>query len=143
MNKNDHGEPIRILLVEDNPGDIRLTEEALKEGKVKNELIVAKDGEAAIDFLLKRGQHAAAIRPDLILLDLNLPKKNGHEVLAVIKNDPVLCSIPTIILTSSKTDQDILQTYNNHANCYIVKPVTLDEFIKTIGKIKDFWFIIV
>ena len=135
---------IKILLVEDNPGDIRLTREALKEGRIQNELIVVRDGEEALDYLFRRGQYKDAVRPDLILLDLNLPKKNGQEVLAEIKNDGDISRIPVVVLTSSKSDQDVLKTYcSNHANCYIVKPVALDEFIRHDRDDQGFWFVIV
>ncbi|MCA9971271.1 MAG: response regulator [Anaerolineales bacterium] len=132
-----------ILLVEDNPGDVRLTQEALKEGKVLNELHVAKDGVEALDFLFRRGAHADAPRPDVILLDLNLPKMNGHEVLAEIKADPRLKPIPVVILTTSSAEDDIVRTYNLHANCYITKPVDLEQFITVVQSVEDFWFTIV
>jgi CheY-like chemotaxis protein len=132
-----------ILLVEDNPGDVRLTREALLNGKVQHELHVAKDGVEALAFL--RGQEAfqKAPRPDMILLDLNLPRKDGREVLAEIKADPDLRSIPVIILTTSQVDEDILKTYNLHANGYIVKPVDLEQFFMVIRQIKEFWMSIV
>ena len=128
--------PIEILLVEDNPGDVRLTIEALKEGKVLNKLHVVKDGVEAMDFLLGKNDHP---RPDLILLDLNLPKKDGREVLADIKKDPDLRRIPVVILTTSKAEQDILKSYDLHANCYITKPVDLTQFIEVIKAIEEFW----
>lgn len=134
---------IDILLVEDNPGDIRLTQEVLKEGKIKNMLSVVNDGEEAISFLKKTGKYTDAISPDLILLDLNLPKKNGREVLIQIKNDPQLSSIPVIILTTSDAENDIINTYASHANCYITKPVDFYQFIKVIRVIEDFWLTIV
>lgn len=135
--------PIEILLVEDNPGDVRLTKEALKEGKVRNNLQVAEDGEEALEFLRRQGRHAQARRPDLVLLDLNLPKKSGREVLEEIKADPELKRIPVVILTVSKAEQDILKSYNLHANCYITKPVNLDQFIEVVQAIEDFWLTVV
>jgi len=132
-----------ILLVEDNPGDVRLTVEALKEGKVRNQLHIAKDGMEAMDFLHRRGNYSDVPRPDLILLDLNLPKKDGHEVLAEIKEDPELKRIPVVVLTGSKAGDDILKTYNRHANCYITKPVDWDQFITVVKSINDFWLTIV
>jgi len=119
---------IDILLVEDSPGDVRLTREALKEGKVRNNLCVCADGVEALDFLRGRGEYVGAVRPDLILLDLNMPKKDGREVLAEIKADPELRSIPVVILTTSEAEQDVLKSYNLHANCYISKPVDLVQF---------------
>jgi chemotaxis family two-component system response regulator Rcp1 len=137
------GQAINILLVEDNPGDVRLTVEALKEGKVRNQLHIAKDGMEAMDFLHRRGNYSDVPRPDLILLDLNLPKKDGHEVLAEIKEDPELKRIPVVVLTGSKAGDDILKTYNRHANCYITKPVDWDQFITVVKSINDFWLTIV
>jgi CheY-like chemotaxis protein len=137
------GVPIDILLVEDNLGDIRLTREALKDSKILNTLNVVRNGEQAIDYLRKTARYADAARPDLILLDLNLPKKNGREVLAEIKTDPELKRIPVVILTTSRAEQDVVETYNLHANCYIVKPVKFDEFANVIRSIEDFWFAIV
>lgn len=134
---------IHILLVEDNPGDIRLTKEVLKEGKIDNHLDVVMDGEEAMDFLHKTGKHKDATTPDLILLDLNLPKKNGREVLAEIKADKVLMLIPVIVLTTSEAEQDIVNMYANHANCYITKPVDFHQFINVIRSIEDFWLSIV
>ena len=135
--------PIEILLVEDNPGDVRLTEEALKEGKVLNHMTVAPDGEVAMAILRRQGKHAKAPRPDIILLDLNLPKKDGREVLEEIKNDPKLKIIPVVILTTSQDERDILRSYNLHANCYITKPVDLLQFMNVVRAIEDFWFSIV
>ena len=143
MTTNSNLKPIEILLVEDSPGDVRLTIEALKEGKILNNLSLAKDGVEALAFLRKEGKYTDATRPDLILLDLNLPKKNGQEVLAEIKNDITLKSIPVVILTISKMEEDILKTYENHANCYIVKPVDLDQFLGVVKSIEDFWLSIV
>lgn len=137
------GRPIEILLVEDNPGDVRLTQEALKEGKVLNRLSVVKDGVEAIFFLKKKEKYKDAPRPDLILLDLNLPKKNGREVLGEIKRDPEFMRIPVVILTISRDEQDILKSYDLHANCYITKPVDLNQFINVVKSIEDFWLTIV
>lgn len=130
---------IEILLVEDNPGDIRLTQEAFREGNVTNTLHVVQDGEKALAFLKKEGEFADMTRPDIILLDLNLPKKDGRQVLAEIKEDPDLKRIPVVILTTSKAEEDILRTYNLHANCYVSKPVDLEQFISVIKSIKNFW----
>ena len=132
-----------ILLVEDNPGDVRLTKEALKDAKVLNEIYVAKDGIEAMEFLNKKGLFAKAPTPDLILLDLNLPKKDGREVLAEVKKDPKLKHIPVVILTTSKADEDIIKTYNLHANAYITKPVDLNRFVEIIHALEEFWFTIV
>jgi two-component system, chemotaxis family, response regulator Rcp1 len=132
-----------IFLVEDNPADVRLTKEALANGKVQHELHVANDGVEAIAFLRRQGPFRQAPRPDLILLDLNLPRKDGRDVLAEIKADPDLMRIPVIILTSSQAEEDILKTYNLYANGYIVKPVDLEQFFKIIRQIKDFWMSIV
>ena len=134
---------VEILLIEDNPGDARLTQEALKDGKVKNNLHIVYDGEEATDFLFKRNQYKNASRPDLIILDLNLPKKNGQEVLAEIKADDSLKSIPVIILTISKQEQDIIRSYNLHANCFIIKPIDLNQFFEVIKSIEDFWLTLV
>ncbi len=135
--------PIEILLVEDNPGDVRLTIEALKEGKIANHIYVAVDGIEAMAFLRREGKYKNAPKPDLILLDLNLPKKNGREVLAEIKVDSHLKCIPVVVLTSSQAEKDIVATYNLHANCYITKPVDFDQFIKVVKSIEDFWFKVV
>jgi len=135
--------PVEVLLVEDNPGDVRLTREALKEGKVRNNLHVAQDGVEALRFLRREGEHANAVRPDLILLDLNLPKMDGREVLQAIKADASLKFIPVVILTSSQAEQDILRAYDLNANCYVSKPVDLDQFITVVRSIEDFWFTIV
>lgn len=141
MNFSRNGkEKPRILLVEDNPGDIRLTQEALKEGQMDIHLDVVTDGEQAIDFLSKRGKFSDAIRPHLILLDLNLPKKNGIEVLKEIKVDESLKKIPVIVLTTSDADHDINKAYSLHANCYILKPVDFDDFAKVIRLVESFWF---
>lgn len=139
----EHCRPIEILLVEDNPGDVRLTQEALREGKVRNHLHVAADGLEAMAFLRREGKHARAPQPDLVLLDLNLPKKGGREVLAEIKEDPDLRRIPVVILTVSKAEEDVLKSYNLHANCYITKPVNLDQFLEVVKSIEDFWLTVV
>jgi len=138
-----HSRPVEILLVEDNPGDVRLTREALREAKVRNNLSVAPDGVEALAYLRKEGQYADAVRPDLILLDLNLPRKDGREVLEEVKADPALRHIPVVVLTSSQAEQDILRAYDLHANCYVTKPVDLDQFITVVKSIEDFWFTIV
>lgn len=143
MYDDQFGKPIEILLVEDNPGDVRLTQEAFKEGKVRNSLSVAEDGLEALAFLRREGKYAGAPRPDLILLDLNLPRMDGRTVLAQIKEDPNTKSIPVIILTTSKTEEDIIRTYNLHANCFITKPVDLEQFIRVVRCIEDFWLTIV
>jgi chemotaxis family two-component system response regulator Rcp1 len=135
--------PVQILLVEDNPGDVRLTMEALKEAKVVNKLTVVKDGIEALSLLRREGPHAGTARPDLILLDLNLPRKDGREVLAEIKADDDLKRIPVVILTTSQDEQDVLKTYNLYANCYITKPVDLEQFITVVKSIEDFWLGIV
>jgi two-component system, chemotaxis family, response regulator Rcp1 len=135
--------PIEILLVEDNPGDVRLTKEALREGKVANNLSVAADGVEALAFLRREGAHKNAARPDLVLLDLNLPRKDGRQVLAEIKNDAELRRIPVVVLTTSKAEEDILKTYDLHANCYIAKPVDLEQFIRVVKSIDDFWLTVV
>jgi CheY-like chemotaxis protein len=131
--------PLDILLVEDNPADVRLTQEAFREGKILNNLIVAKDGVEAMDFLHRRGEFVGALRPDLILLDLNLPRKDGREVLAEIKSDPALMPIPVVVLTTSRAEMDIIKSYSLHANCYVVKPVDLDQFIEVVKSIDNFW----
>jgi CheY-like chemotaxis protein len=137
------GRPIEILLVEDNPGDVRLTQEALKEGKVLNHLSVVRDGVEVMLFLNRKEKYKDAPRPDLIWLDLNLPKKNGREVLGEIKGNPDFRRIPVVILTISKDEQDILKSYDLHANCYITKPVDLSQFINVVKSIEDFWLTIV
>ncbi len=136
-----HG--IEILLVEDNPGDVRLTREALRDGKIVNNLHVAEDGVDALAFLRREGKYRDAVRPELILLDLNLPKKDGREVLAEIKADEALKRIPVVILTSSEAEQDIVKSYNLHANCYVTKPVDLDQFITVVKSIEHFWLKVV
>jgi CheY-like chemotaxis protein len=137
------GKEIEILLVEDSPGDIRLTIEALKDGKIHNRLSVVNDGVEALAFLRRQGQHAKAPRPDLILLDLNLPKKDGREVLTEIKQEEDLKRIPVVVLSISTAEKDILKTYDLHANCYINKPVDFDQFINVVKSIEDFWFTVV
>ena len=131
--------PVNILLIEDNPGDVRLAQEAFKEGNIHVNLDIAMDGLEAINFLRKIGPYEDAVTPDLVLLDLNLPKKDGREVLSDIKGDPKLRSIPVVILTTSNAEQDILNSYNLHVNCYINKPVDFDRFFDIIQKIEDFW----
>ena len=139
----DGRSPIDILLVEDNPGDERLTREALKEGKVYHKLHWAKDGVEALDFLRRAGKYGAAPRPDIILLDLNLPKKDGREVLQEIKSNEELKRIPVVVLTTSKAEEDVLRTYNLHANCYVTKPVDLEKFIVVVKSIDIFWLTVV
>lgn len=143
MSSGEVGRPIEILLVEDNPGDVRLTREALRDGKVRNVLHVAEDGVEAMAFLRREGNYADAPRPDVILLDLNLPRKDGREVLAEIKADETLRRIPIVVMTTSSAEQDILRTYDLHANCYITKPVDLDQFIEVVRSIQEFWLTIV
>jgi len=137
------GTPIEILLVEDNPGDVRLTQEALRDAKVQNHMSVASDGDQALAFLRREGEHGDAPRPDLILLDLKLPRRSGREVLAIIKDDPDLRCIPVVILTSSSAHEDILKSYDHHANCYITKPVDFDQFMRVVRSIEDFWLQVV
>lgn len=143
MNAVPTSSTVEILLVEDNPGDVRLTREALREGKVRNNLHVVTDGVQALRYLRQEGEYRDATRPDLILLDLNLPRMSGREVLEVIKADPRLRSIPVVVLTSSEAEQDILRAYELNANCYITKPVDLDQFITVVKSIEDFWLTIV
>lgn len=143
MQRPKTGRPAQILLVEDNPGDVGLTLEALKEATLPNKLTVVKNGADALSLLRRQGQYAGAARPDLILLDLNLPKKDGRKVLAEIKGDDNLKRIPVVILTTSEDEQDVLESYNLHANCYIVKPLDLDRFITVVKSIEDFWLRIV
>ena len=135
--------PIEILLIEDNPGDVRLTQEALREGKVINNLAVVSDGVEALAYLRQKGRYAGATRPDVILLDLNLPRKDGREVLQEIKEDPNLKRIPVVVITSSSAEEDVLRSYNLHANCYISKPVDLEQFVTVVKSIEDFWMGIV
>lgn len=139
---NSH-KPINILLVEDNEGDIYLTVEAFKDGKFKNQINVVRNGEEAIQYLFKEGTYSDAVTPDLILLDINLPKVDGKEVLRLIKNDETLRSIPVVILTTSSAEKDIIDSYNGHANCYILKPVKLESFLSVVQSIENFWISIV
>ena len=139
----DENRPVEILLVEDNPGDERLTREALKEGKVYSNLHWVKDGVEAMEFLRREGKYSDVPRPDIILLDLNLPKKDGREVLQDIKNDDALKRIPVVVLTTSKAEEDVLRTYNLHANCYVTKPVDLEKFIVVVKSIDVFWLTVV
>jgi chemotaxis family two-component system response regulator Rcp1 len=134
---------VEILLVEDSPGDVRLTREALREGQVLNHLEVVGDGVEALDYLFQRNQFAGATRPDLILLDLNLPRKDGREVLSEIKADGTLKRIPVVVLTTSQSEEDVLRTYDLHANCYIPKPVDFDRFIAVVQSIDAFWLTVV
>jgi chemotaxis family two-component system response regulator Rcp1 len=143
MVKEKTGRPIEILLVEDNPGDVRLTQEALKDAKVLNKVYVVRDGVETMAFLRQQGKYADAVRPDLILLDLNLPKKDGREVLAEIKEDTDLKRIPVVVLTVSKAEEDIIKSYELHANCYITKPVDLDRFLEVVKAVEDFWLTVV
>jgi CheY-like chemotaxis protein len=143
MSSDSHGNLVEILLVEDNPGDVRLTREAMKEGKMRNNLSVAEDGVEAMAFLRREGKYADAPRPDVVLLDLNLPRKNGRTVLEEIKADPDLRRIPVVILTSSKAEEDILDSYDSHANCYVTKPGDLEQFIEVVKSIEGFWVQIV
>ena len=143
MTVESQARAIAILLIEDNPGDIRLTQEILKESKIRNKIFVVNNGADAMEFLQRQGKFSDAVRPDLILLDLNLPRKDGREVLAEIKQDTVLKRIPVVILTTSKDEQDVLKTYELYANCYITKPVGLEQFVTVVRAIEDFWLAIV
>jgi CheY-like chemotaxis protein len=143
MNWASGGRPIEILLVEDSLGDIRLTLEVLKESKIANRVSVARDGVEAMNFLRHQAPYANEPRPDLLLLDLNLPRKDGRETLAEIKADADLRRIPVVVLTTSDAEADILKAYDLHANCYITKPVDLDQFIRVVRSIEDFWLTIV
>lgn len=144
MNQETDGwQPVEILLVEDNPGDVDLTREALEHAKVRIRLHVVDDGAKAVDFLYRRRAYADAPRPDVILLDLNLPKKDGRQVLAEIKADQNFTDIPVVVLTTSSADEDILRAYQLHANCYITKPVDLTQFLKVVESIEDFWLTVV
>jgi two-component system, chemotaxis family, response regulator Rcp1 len=135
--------PIDVLMVEDNPDDVFLTKEALAETKLLVNLHVAEDGEEALAFLRQEGEHSQTPTPDLILLDLNLPKMDGRELLDIIKQDPALRVIPVVVLTTSEADEDIVRAYTLHANCYITKPVSLDQFLEVVSSIEDFWLTIV
>lgn len=137
------GEPVEILLIEDNPGDVRLTREALRDAKVRNNLAVASDGVEALAYLRRQQQYHDVVLPDLILLDLNLPRKSGHEVLGEIKEDPSLKHIPVVILTTSQAEQDILRSYRLRANAFVTKPVDLDQFLRVVRSIEEFWLEIV
>lgn len=143
MGTDISSKPIEILLIEDSRGDIGLIEEVFEEAKIRNNLYVAEDGEEAVLFLNKKGQYADAPRPDIILLDLNLPKKDGREVLEEVKRDDNLKNIPIVVLTTSKAEEDVLRSYNLHANAYITKPVDFDQFIKVIKSIEGFWLEVV
>jgi two-component system, chemotaxis family, response regulator Rcp1 len=143
MSNGNYVQPIEILLVEDNPADVRLTTEALKEQKFCNNLNVVTDGVEAMAYLRREAKYAKALRPDVIMLDLNLPKKDGREVLKEIKSDSDLKSIPVVILTASKSEEDIAKAYLLHANCFITKPVDLTQFMKVVRVIQEFWFSIV
>jgi CheY-like chemotaxis protein len=140
---NPSPHPVEILLVEDNPGDVRLAQETLRECKISNRVHVARDGEEALRFLQRQEEYAEAVRPDIIMLDLNLPKKDGRQVLAEIKADPELRRIPVIVLTTSRADQDILKSYDLQANCYITKPLDLDQYWKAMQSVERFWFQVV
>ena len=143
MNASTSSEPIQILLVEDSPGDVRLTREVLRDARIANELHIVGDGEEAMRFLRRQGAFDGVPRPDLILLDLNLPRKDGREVLAELKEDPDLHLIPVIVLTTSAAEQDVLRSYDLNAACYITKPIDLDEFISVVRSIESFWLSIV
>jgi len=137
------GRPIEVLLVEDNPGDVRLTQEALTDGKILNNISVVEDGVEALQYLKREGKYSRVARPDLVLLDLNLPKKDGREVLREIKGDDTLRRIPIVILTTSKEEQDIFKSYDLGASCFITKPVDLDQFIEVVHSIENFWLTVV
>jgi two-component system, chemotaxis family, response regulator Rcp1 len=139
VNSKSVVKPIEILLVEDNPGDVRLTQEVLKDGKIHNHLNVVDDGEKAIAFLNRTGVYAHAPHPNLILLDLNLPRRNGLEVLKIIKTDEALRHIPVVVFTTSQAEEDIVSAYSLYANCYITKPIDLEQFIQSVKSIEDFW----
>jgi chemotaxis family two-component system response regulator Rcp1 len=143
MNNQMRAKPVQMLLVEDNPGDVRLTKETLKDAKLMVDLHVVGDGVEAMAFLRQEGKYTKAPRPDLVLLDLNLPKKDGREVLAEIKQDPDLRRIPVVVLTISSAEEDILKSYNLHANAYVNKPLNLEQFAKITKAIEDFWFSVV
>ncbi len=143
MDDRANGSPVEILLVEDNPGDVRLTIEALKEAKVYNRLSVAGDGVEAMAFLRREGKYADSPRPDVILLDLNLPRKDGREVLAEVKTDPQFKNIPVVVLTTSRAEEDVLKAYELNANCYITKPVDFQQFLIVVRSIEDFWLTVV
>ena len=142
-NNGRNGKLIEILLVEDNPGDVRLTQEAFRENKIRNRLNVVQNGEEAMNYLRKKGQYENAAKPGLIMLDLNLPRKDGREVLAEIKSDPDLRRIPVVILTTSESEDDVHRTYSLHANCYITKPVDMQQFVKVVEAVEHFWLSVV
>lgn len=137
------GRPVDILLVEDNPADARLTVEALKDAKIQNRMNIVEDGAEALAYLRREGKHSEALSPDLVLLDLNLPGKDGREVLAEIKADSKLRRIPVVVLTTSQAEEDIVRSYDLHANCYITKPVNLDQFVSVVKSVEDFWLTVV
>ncbi len=139
----NHEHPVEILLVEDSPSDTELTMEALKEAKVRNHLTIVEDGVQALEFLRRQGMYGGAPRPDLILLDLNLPRKDGREILAEIKTDDQLKTIPVVVLTTSRAEQDVFECYKYHANCYITKPVNLEQFLNVVRSIESFWLMVV
>lgn len=143
MRESPLGRPVEILLIEDNPGDVRLTQEAFKESDLQNHLTVASDGIEALTILERSGPYENAVRPDLILLDLNLPRMDGREVLTRIKNSPHLKCIPVVVLTTSSAETDVLQAYRLHANCYVTKPVDFNRFLRVIRSIEDFWLSVV
>jgi chemotaxis family two-component system response regulator Rcp1 len=143
MTDTSSARPVEILLVEDNPGDVRLMTETFRDGKISNRLSVVEDGVEAVAFLRREGKYQAAPRPDLVLLDLSLPRKNGQEVLAEIKQDADLKRIPVCVVTSSAAEKDILQAYNNYVNCYLTKPVDLEQFIGVVRSVEEFWFTVV
>ena len=140
MSFPEQNRPIEVLLVEDDPGDVELTREAMEVAKLAVNLRVVKDGEEAMLYLRKVGSYARAVRPDLVLLDLNMPRKDGREVLRDIREDPELTSLPVIVLTTSDSEEDVLSTYDIGANCYVTKPVGLDQFVKAVQSIGNFWF---
>jgi len=143
MTERRRREPVDILLVEDNPGDVRLTEEAFAEASLENNLKVVRDGQAALDFVYRRNEHADAPRPNLILLDLNLPKVHGFDVLEEIKADPDLRRIPVIVLTGSKAEEDIVRSYEKHSNAYLTKPITPEDIIELVRTFEEFWLMLV
>lgn len=137
---SDTGEPVHILLVEDNPGDVRLTREAFREGRINNDLHVVSDGEAALDYLHQRGEYESAQTPDLILLDLNIPRLDGLELLERIRDDPELSHLPVVVLTSSEAEEDVIKSYELHSNAYLTKPVNHREFVDLVRTFEEFWF---
>jgi chemotaxis family two-component system response regulator Rcp1 len=143
MTAEKHAEPVIILLAEDNPADFHLTAEAIKETKIRNQLFHVNDGVEVLEFLRKKGKYADVPRPDVILMDLNMPRKDGRRTLKEIKEDPELKGIPVVILTVSDAEEDIIRSYDLHANCYVTKPMDLDEFAKVVKGIENFWFTIV